>query len=399
MKNYLQKIEKLNRNFFFLEFRRLEQKPQLFKILNDPTSTKNTFKNAGNSSSQVGSGNKQHTHRIPASAANSGIEMRAPYNRDRSRSPQRQSYLVADSIETKKDEDGPVTIISVLSVLSAFENLLGILGPELIRMLTDAITMEKKGVKSSIHLLDDKEYYNLFEAINEKLKELLRADIFDIEKKYTVRKTIAKMNILIDEANTRNKLHIPPQFAKSHAATETSPVVPLPTAQKFDRNAIADKVLLALHQQGRADISEQELAQYVDQYIVMAIDKENVAKGLKSSEPDRIGTAHRKNVDVSVSATDSIKTENGDEMKTNPFIRKNHPNTSVELHPSVEPTTLTDSNLRTLIKNFNILSDEEKHEVIVNIREIESNDPERLQRLRKDMHIDNLLKTANNHWQ
>lgn len=325
---------------------------------------------------------KQYTNRGQSPPSSCGLETKSLMSyRDRSRSSQRYQSSSRKAIDTAsgmdcystvqssiKSEivDEPITIISVLSLLSTFEKFLGSLGPKMIELMTEAIKMEKLSVNSSNRLLDDNNHCLLFETMKEKLKGFLRGDLVEPKKGMEIKKTLDCMDVLIHEAN-----------ARKHISSEC-----------YDRSAIAAKMLLALNEQGRKDISEKELAHYVDQYIKMANAKQSEIHELKPSTENLVEV-------TSVPAMDTLNTKNRDEIKANRIFMMSNPITSStsEVNPSKlqEPTTLSDSNLRTLIKNFHILSDMEKHDVIVNVRELEINDQERMKRLRKEMDIDKLL--------
>lgn len=104
------------------------------------------------------------------------------------------------------------TIISVLRVLTALENMLGSLGPKLIYLLQTAIAMDKSNAHSSETLLYDNNNCILFETIQEKLKGLLIADLVEPNLRNVVKKAIRDMTYLIDQAavNSKNFYMQPP---------------------------------------------------------------------------------------------------------------------------------------------------------------------------------------------
>lgn len=320
-------------------------------------------------------------------------------------------YKGCSPIETSSEseiDDEPITIISVLSLLSAFENMLGSLGPKTINLMIEAIAMEKVSVNSSNLLLDNTNHCILFDTVKEKLKGHIQADIVEPNKLNGLKKTIKNMDILISEANARNRT----------AATKETVPLASPFHESQDRSAIAAKMLLALHNQGRADISKVDLAHYVDEYIKMSnakqYDKSNGKQydnhGIQSwlkevekshqqydddTEINKVVEKLPDECDQVIYVTDSIVTKNDEDRMLK--AEKNPVNGVVEYSMTLqeqlqskpdEPVTLSDSNLKTLIKNFNILTDTEKRDVIVSIREL---DAERMDRLRKEIKIDNFL--------
>ncbi|XP_037043897.1 uncharacterized protein CG7065-like [Bradysia coprophila] len=338
------------------------------------------------------------------------------------------------SSDPAMDEEEPITIISVLSLLSAFENYLGSLGPKMIELMTEAIAMETIGVNFSNQMLDDLNHCILFETTREKLKGLLSAGIVDENKTAAVKRTIRHMDVLIDEANARKRIGTTSSQNSNNRidATDCSAASPAQN-QSRDRYAVAEKILVAMNEQGRSDISKVKLAQYVDQYESLANAKEcdderrvksemgklvdkslangkecDAERGVKSETGKVVGRSHRqrnyvepskktepitdvsKNSSIIVDSTIPNTRMNNISLKTDPttddaFKKKS---SAFQAFPS---TTLSDSNLTTLMKNFYILSDTEKQEVITNIREIERHEPERMQRLRNQMEIDKFL--------
>lgn len=345
---------------------------------------------------------------------------------------------IQTSSDSENDEE-PVTIISVLSVLSAFEDLFGRLGPPMIDMMFEAISMEKVSVNSSNCLLDNSNHCMLFEVLKEKLEESIQADLVESKKRIAIQNTIRNMEGLINAAQARKNLNISPAANGHHiGATNRST-----ETERHDRCAIGAKVLLTLHEQGRGvDISEAELACYVDRYIELANAKQfqyDIQEGkfstvkIEKAEPeedekviiDLIDSDDEDEIDDSVTvAVESIlkklpaKLEkpmnNPVTTSANHFEKNDSMNDSVttavesilKMFPAKleqpmnnpvmdefsskldEPTILTDSNLRTLIKNFSILSDTEKRDVIVNVKELEISDPKRMKRLRMEMEME-----------
>lgn len=329
-------------------------------------------------------------------------------------------YKDCSPIQTNSEseiDDEPITIISVLSLLSAFENMLGSLGPKMIDLMLEAIAMEKISVNSSNLLLDNTNHCILFDTVKEKLKGHIQADIVEPSKLNGLKKTIKNMDILISEANAR---------IRTIGTKETVPLISShPESQ--DRSAIAAKMLLTLHNQGRADISKVDLAHYVDEYIKMSsakhydkpkdkqYDKHGIQSWLKEVEKSHQQYDETENNNVTaievveklpeecgevIHVLDSIVTKNEEDkmMKADKKYKKKNPvNGVVECSMTLEeelqskpdePVTLSDSNLKTLIKNFRILTDAEKQDVIVNIREL---GPERMDRLRNEIQIDSFL--------
>lgn len=314
-----------------------------------------------------------------------------------------------NSIEPDTQATEPITIISVLSLLSAFENLLGSLGPKMIELMTEAIAMETVGINFSNTLLDDMNHCIIFETTKEKLKGLLSAGIVEDNTIVAVKRTIRHMDVLIDEANARKRLR--PGMTSS-----------VPSQMESDDRSVAKRILAIMNEQGKT-ISNVQLAQYVEQYMSLTSGKEcdddregkssmdkvvgksykeckNVEPIITKMEPDHIRVKTEPTIAVNknspILADSKVVETITTDTQTKPIYEKADPtavaSTDSSAFLAIPSTTLSDSNLTTLIKNFAILSDTEKHEVITNIRDIEIREPERMQRLRSQLDVKNFLK-------
>lgn len=117
----------------------------------------------------------------------------------------------------------PTTVISVLSLLTALEDLLGSLGPKLILLLQTAIAMDKSEADSSKTLLDYDHNWILFETIKEKLKGLLTANSVEANLQNVVRKAINDMTDLVDRSIERKK-NCHTQLLRTPSIEKTTPL-------------------------------------------------------------------------------------------------------------------------------------------------------------------------------
>lgn len=324
-------------------------------------------------------------------------------------------------MQTASDSDidkDPITIISVLSVLSAFENLFGSFGPKMIDMMAEAIAMEKFSVNSSNRLLDNNDHCTVFKIVKEKLRGFLQVDLVKSNKRTTIEKTIRNMEMLINEAQARKNLSLKVLSESENHSTKS-----------YDRSAIAARLLSNLREQGRGNISESCLAQLVDEYIVLANAKqchlEYDIHELKFSAPrpvEKLEPVQDENIVILLDTDDEDEINNPEPTASTSKIfptklekpmygpattevastsrmfptkleePMNNSATIASMPTKLEEQTiLTDSNLRTLIKNFSILSDAEKHDVIVNVKELKTSDPQRIERLKMEMKVDQIL--------
>lgn len=299
------------------------------------------------------------------------------------------------------DNGEPVTIISVLSLLSAFENFLGSLGPKMTELMIEAIAMENICVNFSNRILDDIGHCILFETTKEKLKGLLTAGLVEPNKIPGIKGTIRHMDMLIDEANARKRVVASSSQNSTNRINATVTSMSSSQIKNHDRHAVAEKILVAMNGQGRANISKVELAQYVDKYMSLVNVKEcddGDERGGKSAVDKTVDKCDQvcDYVDSIFANTqtnhirETMESTRNSLSPVNPIItQQTHCNEKVDA--SADPPILSDSNLITLVRNFTILSDTEKRDVISNIKEIQFHDPERMQRLRNKMEIEKLL--------
>lgn len=113
--------------------------------------------------------------------------------------------LMPDPMELSFEAAQPISVITVLSVLTALEDILGCLGPKLIHLLQTAIKLDKSKPNSSNFLLDDSHNCILFETIQEKLKGLLAADLIAANLQTVVTKAISDMADLIEQSIKRKE--------------------------------------------------------------------------------------------------------------------------------------------------------------------------------------------------
>lgn len=110
---------------------------------------------------------------------------------------QKRTYKQCD----RDAERSPLTVVSVLRLLTALEDILGSLGPKVIQLLSQALTLEKNKANLSEELLNNKDNYVLLETIKEKLKGILIAEVvYDEHKIRVIKKAIQYIATLLYKA-------------------------------------------------------------------------------------------------------------------------------------------------------------------------------------------------------
>lgn len=305
-------------------------------------------------------------------------------NRDRERSPDKRACFV----------DNVGTVVSLLRKLAVLESSLGSLGPRVLDLLSVALTMDKATDNGSQALLAYNEHCVFLETVKEKLKGLLFAGVVARNMVNTTRSAIRSIDHLIAEApKIKRESYIKPILIPVTPAPHVKPVDPVsvPGVGRVDKAAIAQQIAVALIQQGRTNVTEDELEQLINAVVGMAEASSNTAQPISAAAY------------VSKLQFDTMPT-----LKTEPQVKP--PASSgltllqsayddiakpdiVDLTDKVDQTEnkipninavedLSETDLKNLVQNFNDLSEEEKMGLKNYLNKLESSSPETITRLK-----------------
>ncbi|RVE42824.1 hypothetical protein evm_012536 [Chilo suppressalis] len=297
--------------------------------------------------------------RSPTRLSRAGSEM------SRASRPRREYSRIA-----QPDDLGPAeNVIATLRLLVALEDYLGSVGPKMVELLTEALRMEKEKGNSSEELLDRDTAVVLMETAKEKLKGAVQAGLVPSSAAGAVRSAVVRTAATLHAADTRAR-----ERAKQKADNPKAEEKALPVAGvgEVDRAQIAQQMAAALIAQGKTDVSSEELAQLVDAVVGMAEAKkrESEVKKVEVKKPAQVKAAPQANSSASaLQLLQSAYDEN--EKKAD----------KEEIADAMDG--LSDSDLETLLKNFNELSAEEQHSLIAYLKKLEAKEPERVERLRQ----------------
>lgn len=108
-----------------------------------------------------------------------------------------------------EEDDGPLTVVAVLRLLTALEDHLGSLGPKVVDLLGKALALEKVKANSSDDMLMNDDHCVFFETIKEKLKGLLIADVLEDQQKVrAVKKAIKNIAAIVHQITSKGKLNL-----------------------------------------------------------------------------------------------------------------------------------------------------------------------------------------------
>lgn len=275
------------------------------------------------------------------------------------------------------DEDA--TIVSVLRLLTALEEMLGSLGPKIIEMLANALGMEKNEPNSSEMMLDNEINCVLFETVKEKLKGRLQTGLVTYKQEKAVKHAIKSLASLIHQSSERKRL--------KQEQIALNPLT-VPGIGVVDKAAIAKQIATALVLQGKTDVTQGELEQLINAVVGMAEASKN------SDTPINTATFLTKCREKSPEFTPKIIIPTVMKEKEKERLKKLEQEAAKK--PEEENNSmegLSDSDLQTLLQNFKDLSTEEQHGLISYLKKLEAREPQRVEKLRQFV---NMGKTDSN---
>ncbi|KPI93537.1 Uncharacterized protein CG7065 [Papilio xuthus] len=274
---------------------------------------------------------------------------------------------------------GPTdNVIATLRLLVALEDYLGSLGPKVVDLLTEALKMEKEKANSSEELLEREGAVALLETAKEKLKGAAQAGLVTGSAAAAVRATVVRLAAALHEADKRNRdrdTNVTTGRKKSGGGVESKGAgggaVSVAGVGAVDRAEIAAQMAAALVAEGRTDVSPEELEQLIDAVVGMAEAKK------------RESEAKKKNQLASESAPSATRagTTSALQMLQSAYDDPNAPPPKDDASDAMDG--LSDSDLETLLKNFNELSAEEQHSLIAYLKKLEVRAPQRVEKLRR----------------
>ncbi|XP_022234229.2 uncharacterized protein CG7065 [Drosophila obscura] len=286
--------------------------------------------------------------------------------------------------ETSVADDGPLTVVSVLRMLSAVEDHLGSLGPKALSLLSKALAMEMVRANAADDLLLNEDNCVLLETIKEKLKGILIAEVLDDPQKVrVVKKLITNIAAIIFQVKAKAKN----DGGNSKAASAIPPPpIPLP----YDRQIIYSKLASALVVKGYYDVRTDDMDRLLHFYATLVkIERSRRVAGKKfnfSEVLNLLGLKKKKDKVV----TDPIEIDIDELMKE--VESQLHKKEKIETvvgpkSDSIGMESLTDSDLQTLLQNFKFLSSEEQVHLIGHLRKLEVQEPLRVECLRKYVNL------------
>ncbi|XP_063372493.1 uncharacterized protein CG7065-like [Cydia amplana] len=212
----------------------------------------------------------------------------------------------------------------------------------------------------------------------EKLKGAVQAGLVAAAAAGAVRGAIVRAAATLHVADTRAHKHNKGLKSGSSAAQAggagagAGAGVSVAGVGSVDRAQIAQQMAAALVAQGKTDVSSEELAQLVDAVVGIAEEKKRQEQSKKRMEQKVTVAPPAKTVSGTASALQMLQSAYDENDKK-----------AEKADAPDAMDGLSDSDLETLLKNFNELSAEEQHSLIAYLKKLEAREPQRVERLRQ----------------
>ncbi|XP_017042093.1 uncharacterized protein CG7065 [Drosophila ficusphila] len=318
------------------------------------------------------------------------------YNVPKVRSISPAVSSIKDKEPSEPVEEGPLTVVSVLRMLSAVEEHLGSLGPKALNLLSKALAMEMVQPNAADDLLLNEDNCVFLETTKEKLKGILIAEVLDDPQKVrVVKKLITNIAAIIFQVTTRD-LGMP-DVAEAKVKANANPA---PIQLPFDRNVVAPKLANALVLKGYYDVSTGDMNKLLHLLVLLVrqdkqrrhLDKNN---GLTFDEiQKKLGLQKETSDDNMGIDLDELMKEVENQLMNKESQEVANSGAAAIIQPesvggagSNGMESLTDSDLQTLLQNFKFLSSEEQVHLIGHLRKLEVQEPSRVERLRKYVNL------------
>ncbi|XP_037917207.1 uncharacterized protein CG7065 isoform X3 [Hermetia illucens] len=288
--------------------------------------------------------------------------------------PDKYPKYEPENREEEEEDDGPLTVVAVLRLLTALEEQLGSLGPKVIDLLAKALALEKIKANSSDEMLLNEDTSVFFETVKEKFKGQILAGVLDSNKIKAVKKAIKNIAAILHQVTSKDK---PSEEEKE---PENPTKAKLLKTDILDRQLISSKLAAALVMQEKTDVSKEDMDRLINVFIlIVKLSKER--------------NSHVEVRDILLEL--GIETNVFDEEDLLSNISKVESKDSSDVAPtghnaSSSLDSLTDSDLQTLLQNFKHLSSEEQHHLIAHLKKLESTEPLRVEKLRKFVDVTDL---------
>eukprot|EP00095_Tigriopus_kingsejongensis_P011972 snap_masked-scaffold906_size82779-processed-gene-0.4 protein:Tk11972 transcript:snap_masked-scaffold906_size82779-processed-gene-0.4-mRNA-1 annotation:"conserved hypothetical protein" len=256
--------------------------------------------------------------------------------------------------------DGPVMAIPCLRQLTALEDTLGSLGPQINAILGKALALEQTRVGSSNLLMQNPDTACILDMVKEKLSGQMVAGLLDETKLGAVRVAMSHLVRLLRSSTKKRPLHPP-----------TLSAVPMKDGRTKFKEMVAEQMAKILIKKGRGNISDHDLHCVVFQAIKRTeLDDGTIQPPLyraPTPPPQPSIPAHSMPGPSYITPNNAQANANDDEE-----------NEALE-----DFDDLSIEELKSLLANFKDLSKQEQKDLIRYMKKLERTDPHKVAFLRR----------------
>jgi len=280
---------------------------------------------------------------------------------------------------------GAIKVIPCLRLLTALEDSLGSLGPQINQVLARALSLEQSREGASKVLLEDPDTVSILDMVKEKLSGQMAAGLLEGSKEGAVRVCLDNLNRLLQNATKKRSLNPSSLLNIKEQTPAASNHSDIAANEEAAKALISQSVATVLMMSGREDISDQELESLVEQLMKQTAEEDHdsaVGRFAKSFSESLIlerqlaaRSANQFNIynsphfnqpikaePTTITIDDDVNQEGGDELDD-----------------------LTIDELRSLLNSFKNLSKQEQGDLISYMKKLETTNPEKVRRLREGM--------------
>jgi len=279
---------------------------------------------------------------------------------------------------------GAIKVIPCLRLLSALEDSLGSLGPQINHVLAKALSLEQSREGASKVLLEDPDTVSILEMVKEKLSGQMAAGLLEGSKEGAVRVCLDNLTRLLQNATKKRSLN-PASLLNLKEATPTASSNTsdnAAAAEEIAKTLIAESVANVLMMSGRDEISDEELERVVEELMKLTAEEDHnsaVGKFAKSFSESLV-------IERQLAARSAAQFNSYNYTHINPAANVPAAVNIAEQEPAGDDLDdLTIDELRSLLNSFKNLSKQEQIDLISYMKKLETTNPEKVKQLRAGM--------------
>eukprot|EP00092_Neocalanus_flemingeri_P001633 GFUD01001743.1.p1 GENE.GFUD01001743.1~~GFUD01001743.1.p1 ORF type:complete len:1274 (+),score=352.69 GFUD01001743.1:59-3880(+) len=276
---------------------------------------------------------------------------------------------------------GAVKVLPCLRLLSALEDSLGSLGPQINQVLAKALSLEQSREGASKVLLEDPDTVSILDMVKEKLSGQMAAGLLEGSKEGAVRVCLDNLTRLLQNATKKRSLipssllniKEPTKAAASNASDNAA-------AEETAKALIAQSIATVLIMSGKDVISDQELERLVEELMKQTAEEDhNSAVGRFAKSFSESLVLERQ---LATRSANQFNIYNSPQL--NPAtIATITVNADQETGDDLDDLTIDE--LRSLLNSFKNLSKQEQIDLISYMKKLETTNPEKVKQLRAGM--------------